>query len=275
MERHATPRAQSDGTVASPRLLAATLECANCGRPTSHRILRWDRKGFPNGRRTSGISKCRVCGWTHPFDLVRANDIEIERIVSTGSVSSREKIRLAPGDTLVVGQRCPGADPPLRIRRIDLCAGGSALEAQAIDVATLWVVPDAPPSVPVSILEGARTRTTRWQPDPQLVVEVGGQVLLEEVLLRVTALRARGRTWRRPGDRFRAAEVQRVYGRRMMSPPAGRRAWSRGRESPSSRTSSFSRSARSRSGPGVRRYRTVPRTRNADGGATVHSDSPS
>jgi len=259
----------------TPRVLAATLPCENCGRPTVHRILRWDPKSFPKGERSRGVARCRNCGWTHPFDMARATQVEVARIVSRRSTSIRDTVRLGAGAPVVIGSNLAGVDPPVRVRRIDLRSGGSAPRARAEEIATIWTVADEGLVVPVSIQEGARTRPTRWEVDPNLEVAVGDERTIDGVVLQVVALRARGHTWRRAGDRFRASELERVYGRRTEIPPAGRRDWSRGRGRPSSRTNSRSRSSRSRSGPGVKITRKVPRVRIADGGATHHRRSPS
>lgn len=269
------PSADTSGTTTPPRLLAATLVCENCGRSNVHRILRWDPGSFPRGRRVSGIARCRECEWTHPFEMTRPVECEVDQIVSKGSVSSRERIRLPALAKLAVGGSVPGADRPLRIRRIDVRSGDPARTALAREVTTLWATLDEDPSVAVSIVEGARTRTTRWSVGPDVVLGVGDEVRIDGSTIEIVALRAIGHTWRRAGDRFRAVEVQRLYGRRTVSPPAGRSDWSRGRGRPSSRTSSFSRSSRSRSGPGVSTTRRAPRARMASGGAILHSWSPS
>ena len=174
-----------------------------------------------------------------------------------------------------VGTGVPGSPDALRIHRIETRSGTSPSEARAEEVATLWVTRDVGAVVPISIVVGARTRTLKNTWPPETILEVGARLDLEGSEVRIVGLRALGRTWRRFGDRFRAFEVARVYARLTEIPPAGRRDWSRGRAMPSSRTSSASRSERSRSGPGVRTTRTVPRRRTASGGAAVHRLSPS
>jgi len=267
------PGAPEPGVL--PRVLSATLPCENCGHATVHRVLRWDPKSFPKGARTRGVARCRTCGWTHPFEVVREVRVSVPLIVSRRSESVRETTQFPPDARLSVGEVLPGTDPPLLVRRIDLWSGDSARQAHARDVATLWASVNEGLSIPVSIIEGAHTRPAKWTVDPQFVVTVGDHLEVDGTRIVVVALRAAGHTWRRLEDRFRAEQVQRVYGRRMVSPPAGRSDWSRGRGRPSSRTSSFSRSSRSRSGPGVRRTRTVPRARIASGGAAHQSASPS
>ena len=270
------PAADRTGPVRSPQLVAAaSLWCDNCGRVTTRRVLRWDRSSFRSRSVGSGIARCRECQWTHPFDVRAPEEAEVDLILSRGSVSSREKIRLPGSLELVVGEDLAAAPAPLRLRRIDLRGGGSAPRALAAAVASVWASPRRSPSVPVSILEGGRTRPARWTPGPEVAVEVGETVEVKGIPLRVVALRIGGRTYRRTGDRFRAREVERLYGRRTVSPPEGKADWSQDRGRPSSRTRSFSRSARSRSGPGERRARTVPRARIAAAGATVQSVSPS
>jgi uncharacterized Zn finger protein len=266
------------GTEEGPsvgQLRSATLYCESCRASTAHRILRWDRRSAAGRRRGTGTARCRVCGWTHAFDLALPHEVPITVIGSEGPTSERSIVRLSSAVELTVGGTLPYSNSEQRIRRIDRHDRRSVDRARAAEIGTVWVVPNRPRAVPVSILEGAHTRPARWTPTSDVDVGVGSQIRVEGRSLEVVALRARGRTWRREGDRFRAAELQRIYGRRTVSPPAGRSDWSRVRASPRSRESSFSRSARSRSGPGVSRNRRAPRARTAAGGATVHSEDPS
>jgi len=256
------------------RLLSARLHCENCDRETIHRILRWDRGSVPDGRVGRGIARCRECRFTHPFEVARPAEVEVDRIVSTGSSSHRSRLRLPKGTELAVGERLPDSGSGLLIRRIDSRAKRSVERAPVEEVATVWLTPDVRPAIPVSLIDGARTTGMRWEPASTTEVGIGDRLRVEGVGLEVVALRARGHTWRRPGDRFPVSEVQRLYGRSTVRPPAGRRDWRRERETPSSRESSRSRSSRSRSGPGRSRTRNVPRARTASGGAAVQRVAP-
>jgi len=237
------------------RVHAARLQCENCGRLTVHRIVRWDPRGQRPGRRWNGVARCRECGWTHPFEVVPELEHELELIVSRGAISERRRARLPKMARLAVGSLVPGASPPLEIRRIAGPGGNSLREASVENITTIWVVPPLEHRLAVSVVEGQRTRSFRWVVNPDSLLAVGEPFTSEEGRLWVVALRARGRTWRRVGDRFPAREVQRVYGRRTESPPAGRSDWSSGRAMPRSRQSSTSTSARRRSSPGVSRNR--------------------
>lgn len=276
------------------RLHAAALFCDVCGRTTDHRILRVDPRAAVRPGHLGGLARCRVCRWTHPFEASRPEVCEVKVVVSEGERSRTTRIALAPSARLEVGGLLPddavpraggaergvaslpgsGPDASFRIRRIDARSRAGAPEARAVEVETLWVAPDRAGSVAVSITGGARTRAARATVAPDVALVVGEPIEVEGRMLTIAGLRARGRTWRRPGDRFPAVEVQRVYARRTVIPPAGRSDWSRSREIPSSRASSTSRSERSRSGPGLRRNRSVPRARTAEGGATVHNVEP-
>jgi uncharacterized Zn finger protein len=257
------------------RLLSATLPCETCGRDTPHRILRLvSRPGAASGD-LRGIARCRECRWTHPFEVVGPSSVEVTAVVSEGPRSEPRRASLPRGRRVQVGTGVPGSSDGLRIHRIETRSGRSVPEALAEEVSTLWVTRNVGAVVPVSIVEGARTRTVKNPWPPETLLEVGARIRLDRTDLFIVGLRAHGRTWRRPGDRFPAREVGRVYARRTEIPPAGRRDWSSGRGMPSSRTSSISRSDRSRSGPGVSRTRTVPRRRTASLGAAVHRRSPS
>ncbi len=257
------------------RIWAARLFCENCEKDTPHRILRLvPRKGSRPGE-LRGVARCRECRWTHPFETVRPATVEVTEIVSEGPRSTRRRVTLRRGARVLVGSGVPGSDEPMLVHRIETRGGTSRPEALAEEISTLWVTPNVGAVVPVSVVEGARTRAVRSTWPPETVLEVGALLNVGTTEVRIVGLRALGRTWRHPGDRFRALEVTRVYGRRTDMPPAGRRDWSADRPIARSRASSTSRSERSRSGPGVRRTRTVPLRRSASGGAAVQRVSPS
>jgi uncharacterized Zn finger protein len=201
-----------------------------------------------------GIARCQECRWTHRFRSVERPMVELRAIYSEGERSEAGTLRFPAGTLLVTGQPLPGPEAAGHVlRRIDGTGGRTRREARVEDVATLWLAPDPGRSIAVSIVEGRRTRAIRWRSRPEQPVPVGGTLTIDGEELRVVGIRARGRTWKVPGDAFLPAEIVRVYARRTASPPEGRSAWRRERESPSSRASSISRSARSRSSPGVRR----------------------
>lgn len=256
------------------RLGSATLYCERCGTVTEHRIfhVRGGRVAPTGG--FAGVARCRECRWTHPFEAVPESRSALEVIVSEGGRSTRRSFSLQAPRPIEVGAALPEYPERVVVRRIDTIAGRSVPRASAQEVATVWATRDVGAVVKVSQIVGARTVPGRLVVPPETVFEVGTEFRLDGERLQVVGLRARGRTWRRPGDRFRAQEVQRVYGRRTVSPPAGSRDWRRGRGSPSSRTSSASRVSRSRSSPGVRRNRSSPRARTDRSGATVHRSSP-
>ena len=259
-EQHEGHDAQADEVGPTSRgpgqVHAARLRCDNCRRVTVHRIVRWDPRSTGPAKRWNGLARCRECGWTHPFEVVRAPEKELDLIVSRGAVSERRRIRLPVSNKLAVGTLVPGEDPPLEVRRIAGIDGESVREARVSNVETVWVVPPLEHRLAVSVAEGGRTHSFRWVVKPDTAVVVGEPFAGEGGTVWVVAFRSRGRTWRRPGDRAPAGEVQRLYGRRTVSPPAGRSDWRRGRGTPSSLESSTSRSPRRRSSPGVKRTRT-------------------
>ncbi len=265
--------ASEPGRVA--RMLSAELFCDTCGRSTAHRVLRIDPVAARAGGRVRGIARCRECRWTHPFDAAVPASVEVTQILSVGNQSERSRISLPTGEPVRVGSRLPGGPEPFEVRRIDGRDGAPRAVARSEEIATVWVTRDVGAVVHVSIVEGRTTRTARLVTPADTPVEVGDRLSVEGVRIEIVALRARGRTWRRPGDRFAAREVQRLYGRRTESPPAGSRDWTRDRGRPRPSASSTSIRARSRSSPGTSRTRTVPRTRRALGGAHVHRGSPS
>lgn len=257
------------GSGPETRLGSARLYCEQCGEETPHRIFRV-RRAAAEGRGTlSGVARCRRCRATHPFESRPQELTELQVIVSDGPRSTRQPLSLPPTERIRVGGPVPGPEEGLRVRRLDSRDGRPRTEADAREVATVWAARDSGAVVKVSVIDGAHTRPGRLVVPPETVFEVGGTATLDGERLEVTALRARGKTWRRPGDAFSAGEVQRLYGRRIARPPAGRRDWRSDRSMPSSRTSSSSRAERSRSSPGVRKTRTSPRARTAVSGASV------
>lgn len=233
----------------TPAVRSILLECTVCGTETRHRVLRWSNRG----EHVEGRARCATCGWTHPFSSAPAAALERTVIVSEGTRSRRGVRTFPPGTLVAVGEPLEGASPPLRVTRLEGPEGRTAPRFSIQEVRTIWTVPDRGPEVEVSWIEGRVTRSFTWSPPEGAVVTVGALQAFEPGEAYVIGFRAAGRTWRRPGDARPAREVDRVYARRIARPPAGSRPWRSERETPRSRASSISRSARSRSGPGVRR----------------------
>ncbi len=275
MERDETPSEPAGERPSSARSVLGfgVLYCENCGESTPHRLLRVTPSVGATRARVAGIARCRVCRWTHPFTSERVPPVAVALIVSERDRSERRRIELPPTSVLEVGSAIPDVSESLRVTKIDARDGRAVGTARAGEVATVWAVRGDEAAVPVSIVQGARTvsRTVRVPPSARLAV--GATLDVGDDRVAIVGLRARGRTWRREGDAFEAAEVQRVYGRRTLSPPAGSRDWRSDRERPRSRASSTSVAARSRSSPGVRRTATVPRAATAAGGAATHRSS--
>jgi uncharacterized Zn finger protein len=265
----------TDDPAARPRLLSATLFCENCGRETAHRVLRVDHGGVAADRAVGGVARCRECRLTHRFEAPAEDRVTVSLVVSAGPTSDRHTIELPRWRRVQVGTGLAGSEEPLTVRRIEGLGGASPSSAFAGEARTIWATRDEGAVVPVSIVDGRRTRSVRLPLPHGTLLRVGEDLDLGEERVEIVGLRARGHTWRRPGDEFSADEVTRVYGRRTSIPPAGRSPWRRERGRPSSRASVTSTASRSRSGPGTRTARTVPRVRTAEGGAAVQSDSPS
>lgn len=247
MTAAATPDAPTPPTG---RLLAATLFCEICGSSTPHRLLRSTVRRDGSVR---GIARCRECRTVHPFDAAVPRAVAVAVVVSDGRASSPDRRSLPAGTVLVRGERFPDAPSPWRIQRLDGADGRPRREAPAEEIATAWVVLDRGAVIPVSLVEGRRTRPLRFQAPVERVVGVGENLVIDGLPITIVALRAKGQTWRRLGDRFPAGEIARLYTRRTVSPPAGNNAWSRERGMSSSRASVTSASARPRSSPGPSR----------------------
>jgi len=256
------------------RMHSASVWCDNCGEETSHRILRLAPNVSPGSRAISGTARCRKCEWTHSFTVARPGAVEVALVISEGPSSVHRRVRIPASGRVELNAEVPGSEETVYVRRIETRSRLSVSSARPEEVATIWASRESGTTIPVSVVEGARTWTSRMVLPRESRLAVGDTVRIASASVRVVALRARGRTWRLPGDAFRADEVQRVYTRRTDSPPAGNRPWRTGRPRPSSRTRETSTSDRSRSGPGVRRTRIMPRARRAEGGAVVHSVSP-
>lgn len=271
------PPATADGVEPrgrSSRLHAATLYCENCDEETPHRILRMaEVKPGPHAH-LSGTARCRRCELTHRFDIVPPPAVEVAVVVSDGPRSSPRRLRVPANVRIELGGHLPANEEHLEVKRIETHSGRSISSGRPKEISTLWVTKDVGAVVAISVVEGARTWAERLTLPRETRLTVGDQITVRGQPLRIVGLRARGRTWRLPEDGFDADEVQRVYARRTDSPPAGRRTWSAGRESPRSRTSATSTAERSRSSPGVRRARTFPRARSAEGGAAIHRTAP-
>lgn len=261
-------------------LHAASLPCETCGTVRPHRIVHLSRgpraggQGPATGRH--GIARCRVCGSVHAFVIGNpAGSVSVSVVVSDGARSERIRTELPTHRRIQVGSGVPESGAPWIVRGIDRQDGRRVPEARSEEIATLWVERDRGPTVALSIIEGRRTRSITLSARPEAEFAVGDILRVDREEVRVVRIRARGVNWERPGKRFEAREIQRVYARRSVRPPAGKRPWSRERDRPVSRESSASRSARSRSSPGVSRNRAVPRRQTALSGATVHRSRPS
>ena len=250
MSADAEQEAPSAGAVHS-----ATILCEVCARETPHRILRFSRH---RDGTVDGLARCRECRTTHRFRSSPVKVQAVRTVVSTGSRSTRMSLELDPASTVHRGDTIPFVPYPLEVRRIEGRTGREVASARPTEIETLWAVPRGPLRIPVSIVEGRRTVPAMVESLPETRLEVGQSVEAEGRSLEIVAIRARGSTWRLPGDGFPAGDVQRLYTRRAVNPPAGRRDWSRSRDSPSSRARSTSLDGRSRSSPGVRRARTAP-----------------
>jgi uncharacterized Zn finger protein len=193
---------------------------------------------------------------THAFQSLPEVRVSVNAVISEGRSSSTQSLLLPKGSSIESGELLPGErDPPLRVLRIDRTDGVRVRSAEVRRVKTVWLTPYRGEVVRISIVEGRHTRSVTLIFPPTHSFSVGGSVEVEGRSLRVVGLRARGQTWKIPGDTFSAPEVARVYARRNVMPPEGRRDWIRDRGSPRSRASSISRSGRSRSSPGVRMNR--------------------
>lgn len=263
------------GEPATGRIQSARLFCENCRAETAHRVLRLTRSSSRSPGDLQGVARCRVCRWTHPFETQGPRTVATNLIISLGPASRRTVVRLPESQPLAVDSMLPGEDRPLRVRRLEGRDGSPRATALPAELASVWAVEDRGIRLPVSVVEGRQTWTAKLEVERGARYAVGERIQAAGAAVVIVALRARGRTWRRAGDQFGAEEIQRVYGRRTVSPPAGSRDWRTPRPTPSSRESSASRSARIRSSPGVRRTRTTPRRRRALGGAVVHRVSPS
>jgi uncharacterized Zn finger protein len=249
--------AESEPTGGS-HIASAQIFCDSCRRETAHRILRVVPGGAGAGT-VRGVARCKECRLTHPFESSPEPLVDVRMVVSEHDRSTRSVLRLPRHRRLLVGSGLPDLDPTLRIRRIDLRAGRQATDARTEDIATLWVAREPVPSVKVSIVIGRLTRTTRLLYTVGTRYEVGSSVVVENRPLWISAIRARGHTWRMRGDVFAAEEVERLYVRRTEIPPAGSRDWSSERVTPSDAARVRSMDARSRSSPGRRVARTSPR----------------
>ncbi len=274
------PGAEGEAAPRAVALHSAEIPCEVCGRSTPHRIVHIDRGGkgtLPERRKTvRGLARCRVCDTTHPFSIpAPPPTVKVTEILSDGVRSQRRLIELPVQRRVQVGTGLPGSEVAVVVRAIDLHDRHRASEARAHEISTVWVERERDPSIPVSIIEGRHTRSIRMPVRKGVSFEVGSVLRIDGVEIRVVRIRARGNNFERPGLPFLSEEIQRLYGRRNVRPPAGSRPWSRERESPDSRASSTSRSARSRSSPGANRNRSSPRARTALSGATDHSSAPS
>jgi uncharacterized Zn finger protein len=267
-----TEEASAPSTRAGASVHSGVLWCDSCREETPHRILRADRR--TRGSAISGVARCQQCRWTHPFRAAPPEGHRITLIISRGNVSTTETAETARRTVWQVGQEVPGDTGGRRITAIDRRDGRRVPFARGEEVATVWCLEASEHRVAVSLTGGRLTSSVDWPVPPEREITVGGRIEVNGREWTVAGLRARGATWRRDGDRFAAREVDRVYARRTARPPPGSSRWSAERGTPRPSASATSAAARSRSGPGVRRYPRRPRERRADGGATTQRRAP-
>ncbi len=241
-------------TTGGPALHSARLPCDVCGGETPHRILHLEGGGpGPKASAVRGVARCRTCGLSHPFVSTLPTKAEFWLIVSDGPRSERKRIALPADRKLQLGTGVPEFPEPLEIHKIEDRAGKPVSVGRVREVHTVWAVKKSGPAVKYSLVEGRRTQAGHLALAPGTMLEVGATIHLPTGVATIVGLRARNQTWRQAGDRFAVEEVQRLYARRGVMPPAGSSDWSNERETPSSWASSTSRGARSRSSPGFRR----------------------
>jgi uncharacterized Zn finger protein len=256
-------------------LHAADIYCEVCGRTTPHRILRLEGGTLPGvGGTVQGTARCKECRLIHPFRAEPSRRVTLQRIVSDGPRSTTSSVELPEGQVLRVGSNLPDTEPAQRILRLDTPAGRRVTEAAAVSLATVWVSASPGLWVPVSIVEGRRTHAARISAGRDQPFEIGTSLEVEGRRYVIAAMRADGTTWHDLGRTFPGRALQRLYVRRMATPPPGRSDWSSERETPRVRASSTSTRGRSRSSPGTTIVRSRPRARRASGGATDHRLSP-
>ena len=103
------PAAPEGSRPAAPGVHAATILCEVCGKETPHRIVHLD----PAQRRVvSGLARCRECRTTHPFRIGAPALHDLFEIVSDGPASTRILRKIPALETLTLGERFPGRDPP-------------------------------------------------------------------------------------------------------------------------------------------------------------------
>lgn len=274
MEGPSEPGEPGPGRPAAA-LHAAEIFCEVCGRTTPHRVLRLEGGALPGpGGTIQGTARCRECRLIHPFRAQPSRTVTLKLVVSDGPRSVASSVEIPAGRLLRVGANLPGSDPPRRILRLDTPTGHRRTEAPVESLATVWVSASAGLWVPVSIVEGRRTQAARISAKLDQVFEIGTPVTVEGRAYNIAAMRADGATWHDLGRAFPGRALQRLYVRRMETPPAGRSDWSNEREIPRDRASSTSTRGRSRSSPGATVARRRPRVRRASGGAADHRVSP-
>jgi uncharacterized Zn finger protein len=223
---------------------AASIFCDVCQEATPHRILSLRGPRPAAGSALSGIARCQRCRLTHPFGSPARRPCTVRAIVSEGPVSRSLELRLPAAREVGIGGKVLFGREQFVVRRIELAGQRSAAVARPEEIACLWVTNDRGFHVPISIVEGRRTRSIRWTPPGGARVGVGDSLSLDGNQYIVTGIRSGGRTLRRASGSVDASSIERIYVRRTWNPPAGSSDWSRSRETPSSRESSRSRSLR-------------------------------
>ncbi|MDE1819815.1 MAG: hypothetical protein KGJ23_02355 [Euryarchaeota archaeon] len=220
---------------ATARLNILELPCPNCGEVLRHRVLHV--KGHakaPAPGTLEGIARCMRCHTSHPFGVSPRVLDRVSVMVSEGPQSLRSHVDL-PADRVLDLEGTLRVDGrPVRIARIEGREARNLPRARPRDIVALWTVPTDELHLRLSVVEGARTRPLHLLVPGRHELRVGDVLEVEGENIEITGLRGRGRTFHDPGAMLPAREVQRIYGRTARTPPGGKRAWSRSRETPRS-----------------------------------------
>ncbi len=218
-------------TRTTPRVNVLDLPCPTCGETLRHRVLhvkegaaRSEARG--NSRSPlEGIARCAICHTSHPFVLQPKTLCPVSVIVSEGPESVRTDVDLPEDRLLELDGTLRVNGRPVRISRIEGPMARNLPRARPSQVVALWTVPTDELHLPLSVVEGSRTRPLHIMARGDQEIRVGDVLHLEAEgeSVEITGVRGRGRTFQDLGDALPAREVQRIYARSARRPPGGRR----------------------------------------------------
>ncbi len=164
----------------------------------------------------SHLLKCDQCGFIHRLPHEKKKVITLKVIVSRGSESSAQSLKvdadeeLKAGDEFVIdiGEEVSG----VRIHSLELNTGGRSEQAKAKDVRAIWARAIDEVVVKIAVQRLGETQSLDYKINGDYEFTIGDLMKLKGYEVRISAIKVRdGGIFRRTGKSVKAKDVRRIY----------------------------------------------------------------